>query len=915
MPYDYNQLNDLPQESLTALAGKLQISTAADTEKLTLIYKILDQQAINPASVKAAASTMTEFNQETKAPSPVAPAPAEAPKKRPGRPAKSKKTETEKEEAPAPPAVPPATAAEKPPVVAEANAPSENKAFVPPTSEEIEKAEAAPAPKKRGRPAKVKEPLAEGEEAPAPKKRGPKKKEDKEAAATEAEAEIKKGDTPPEKAIPSGETPTPEKGEKDTDAAVAADWAGVSREQERGNVSEADKAGGHAAAEATQTAPPPAITPTPSGTEAPTEQRERPERNAPPAQTTPPAGTSPSGERPVNANAPQRTERPDRNAPREQRPPRENGVPQTNGEAHPRPPREPRPQQGPNSNHPQQLRQPQQPREPRPPHPQREAQQPREAQPSREGQQGQQPREAQPSRAAQAPREAQQPQGPQQQVPQQQQAPREQRPPREFPPRDGRPQGGPPANGNQQQARPARDDRQQGVAPQQQQGRDDRQQQQPREAREQQQPQQVREGQQGQQPQSREGQPQREPQPRNNPNNPQQQQPREERPPREPRPQPVPVVEFEGIVQAEGIVEMMPEGFAFLRSSDYNYLSSPDDVFVTPQQVKSLALKPGDTIVGQCRPPREGEKYFALTKTETINGKTPEEIRDRVAFEYLTPLNPHQKLDLSTGMNTSYSTRIIDLFTPIGKGQRGLIVAQPKTGKTMLLKEVANAIARNHPEVYLMVVLIDERPEEVTDMQRSVRAEVIASTFDEPADKHVKVSQMALNKAKRLVEVGHDVVILLDSITRLARAYNTVAPGSGKILSGGVEATAMQKPKQFFGAARKIEGGGSLTILATALIDTGSRMDEVIFEEFKGTGNMELALDRKLANRRIFPAIDLVGSSTRRDDLLMGDNVQNKMWILRKHINDMNPDEAMNFLLRQMQGTKSNEEFLATMNK
>jgi transcription termination factor Rho len=375
-----------------------------------------------------------------------------------------------------------------------------------------------------------------------------------------------------------------------------------------------------------------------------------------------------------------------------------------------------------------------------------------------------------------------------------------------------------------------------------------------------------------------------------------------------------PPVEFDGIVTAEGVVEIMPDGYGFLRSSDYHYLSSPDDVFITPQQVKSLALKAGDTVVGQCRPPREGEKYFTLTKLDTINGKKPEELRDRVPFEYLTPLNPHQKLDLSSGPS-SFSTRIMDLFTPIGKGQRGLIVAQPKTGKTMLLKEVANAIARNHPEVYLMVVLIDERPEEVTDMQRSVRAEVIASTFDEPADKHVKVSQMALAKAKRLVEVGHDVVILLDSITRLARAHNTVAPGSGKVLSGGVEATAMQKPKQFFGAARKIENGGSLTILATALIDTGSKMDEVIFEEFKGTGNMELALDRKLANRRIFPAIDLVGSSTRRDDLLHYEGVMNKMWILRKHIGDMNPDEAMNFLLQQMKNTRNNEEFLATMNK
>lgn len=372
--------------------------------------------------------------------------------------------------------------------------------------------------------------------------------------------------------------------------------------------------------------------------------------------------------------------------------------------------------------------------------------------------------------------------------------------------------------------------------------------------------------------------------------------------------------EFDGQIQSEGSLELMPDGFGFLRSSDYNYLSSPDDVYVSPQQIKGYGLKVGDTVVGNVRPPKEGEKYFALTKVTSINGKQPDEVRDRVPFDYLTPLFPYEKLNLAP-KSDSISTRIIDLFTPIGKGQRGLIVAQPKTGKTMLLKEVANAIARNHPEVYLMVVLIDERPEEVTDMQRSVRAEVIASTFDEPADKHVKVSAMALQKAKRLVEVGHDVVILLDSITRLARAHNTVAPASGKVLSGGVEANAMQKPKQFFGAARKIENGGSLTILATALIDTGSKMDEVIFEEFKGTGNMELQLDRRLANKRIFPAIDITTSSTRRDDLLLDKDVHNKMWILRKHISDMNTDEAMNFLLQQMRGTKTNEEFLATMNK
>jgi transcription termination factor Rho len=373
-------------------------------------------------------------------------------------------------------------------------------------------------------------------------------------------------------------------------------------------------------------------------------------------------------------------------------------------------------------------------------------------------------------------------------------------------------------------------------------------------------------------------------------------------------------LEFEGIVASEGVLEMMPDGYGFLRSSDYNYLSSPDDIYVSPSQIKLFGLKTGDTVKGNVRPPKEGEKYFALLKVETINGRLPDEIRDRVPFDYLTPLFPFEKLNL-TSVGNNYSTRIMDLFTPIGKGQRGLIVAQPKTGKTMLLKEVANSIAKNHPECYLMIVLVDERPEEVTDMQRSVRAEVIASTFDEPADKHVKVSTIALQKAKRLVEVGHDVVILLDSITRLARAHNTVAPASGKVLSGGVEANAMQKPKQFFGAARKIENGGSLTILATALIDTGSKMDEVIFEEFKGTGNMELQLDRKLANKRIFPAIDITSSSTRRDDLLLEKDIQNKMWLLRNHIADMNTDEAMHFLLQQMKGSKSNEEFLATMNR
>lgn len=372
-------------------------------------------------------------------------------------------------------------------------------------------------------------------------------------------------------------------------------------------------------------------------------------------------------------------------------------------------------------------------------------------------------------------------------------------------------------------------------------------------------------------------------------------------------------VEFDGIITGEGVLEMMPDGYGFLRSSDYHYLSSPDDVYVSPSQIKLFGLKTGDTVLGSIRPPKEGEKYFALLKVDTINGKRPDEVRDRVPFDYLTPLFPFQKLNLFTSPS-NYSTRIMDLFTPIGKGQRGLIVAQPKVGKTMLLKEVANAIAANHPEVYLMVVLIDERPEEVTDMERSVRAEVLASTFDEPAEKHVKVSTIALQKAKRLVECGHDVVILLDSITRLARAHNTVAPSSGKVLSGGVEANAMQKPKQFFGAARKIEHGGSLTILATALIDTGSKMDEVIFEEFKGTGNMELQLDRRLANKRIYPAIDLVASSTRRDDLLLDKEVLQRMNILRLYINDMNTEEAMNELLKRMRGTKSNEEFLASMN-
>ncbi|HMG66745.1 MAG TPA: transcription termination factor Rho [Chitinophagaceae bacterium] len=372
-------------------------------------------------------------------------------------------------------------------------------------------------------------------------------------------------------------------------------------------------------------------------------------------------------------------------------------------------------------------------------------------------------------------------------------------------------------------------------------------------------------------------------------------------------------IEFDGVIMSEGVLEMMPDGYGFLRSSDYNYLSSPDDVYVSPSQIKLFGLKTGDTVFGAVRPPKEGEKYFALLKVDSINNKRPEEVRDRVPFDYLTPLFPFEKMNLFT-TPSDYSTRIMDLFTPIGKGQRGLIVAQPKTGKTMLLKAVANAIAENHPECYLMVVLVDERPEEVTDMERSVKAEVIASTFDEPAEKHVKVSTIALQKAKRLVECGHDVVILLDSITRLARAHNTVAPASGKVLSGGVEANAMQKPKQFFGAARKIENGGSLTILATALIDTGSKMDEVIFEEFKGTGNMELQLDRRLANRRVYPAIDLVASSTRRDELLLERDVLQRMNLLRVYLTDMNTEEAMNELLKRMKGTKDNYEFLASMN-
>lgn len=372
-------------------------------------------------------------------------------------------------------------------------------------------------------------------------------------------------------------------------------------------------------------------------------------------------------------------------------------------------------------------------------------------------------------------------------------------------------------------------------------------------------------------------------------------------------------VELDGVISGAGVLEIISEGYGFLRSSDYNYLSSPDDIYVSPSQIKLFGLKTGDTVKGAIRPPKEGEKYFALLKVDRLNGKAPHEIRDRVPFDYLTPLFPDEKLNLEIE-SSNYSTRVIDLFAPIGKGQRGMIVAQPKTGKTMLLKNVANAISKNHPEAYLIVLLIDERPEEVTDMARNVDAEVVASTFDEPADRHVKVAHIVLQKAKRLVECGHDVVILLDSITRLARAYNTNAPSSGKVLSGGVEANALHKPKQFFGAARNIENGGSLTILATALIDTGSRMDEVIFEEFKGTGNMELQLDRQLSNRRIYPAIDVVSSGTRRDDLLLDKETLSRMYILRNHLADMKGEEAMQFILRNMKGTRDNTEFLMTMN-
>jgi transcription termination factor Rho len=374
-----------------------------------------------------------------------------------------------------------------------------------------------------------------------------------------------------------------------------------------------------------------------------------------------------------------------------------------------------------------------------------------------------------------------------------------------------------------------------------------------------------------------------------------------------------PDFEFDGIIESEGVLEMMPDGYGFLRSSDYNYLSSPDDIYVSQSQIKLFGLKTGDTVRGNVRPPKEGEKYFPLIRVSKINGLNPNIVRDRVSFEHLTPLFPEEKFNLAE-KGSSLSTRIIDLFSPLGKGQRGMIVAQPKTGKTMLLKDVANAIAANHPEVYQIVLLIDERPEEVTDMKRNVRGEVVASTFDEPADKHVKVANIVLEKAKRLVECGHDVVILLDSITRLARAYNTVAPASGKILSGGIDANALHKPKRFFGAARNIENGGSLTIIATALTETGSKMDEVIFEEFKGTGNMELQLDRNISNRRIYPAIDLIKSSTRRDDLLLDAKTVQRMWVLRKYLADMNPIEAMEFINDRIKFSKNNDEFLISMN-
>lgn len=379
--------------------------------------------------------------------------------------------------------------------------------------------------------------------------------------------------------------------------------------------------------------------------------------------------------------------------------------------------------------------------------------------------------------------------------------------------------------------------------------------------------------------------------------------------------QPETSFDFKGILTTFGVLEVMPDGYGFLRSSDYNYLGSPDDIYVSQQQIKDYGLKTGDVVEGGIRPPRQGEKYFPLCRVETINGLSPEVIRDRVPFEHLVPLFPEEKFDLTSGRSSNISTRVVDMFAPIGKGQRALIVAPPKTGKTILLKDIANAISANHPETYIIMLLIDERPEEVTDMARSVNAEVIASTFDEPAERHVKIAGLVLEKAKRLVESGHDVVIMLDSITRLARAYNTVSPASGKILSGGVDANALQKPKRFFGAARNIENGGSLTIIATALTETSSKMDEVIFEEFKGTGNMELQLDRKLSNKRIFPAVDIISSSTRRDDLLLSEEVLNRMWVLRNYLSDMNSIEAMEFMKKRMEMTRTNEELLVTMDK
>ena len=397
---------------------------------------------------------------------------------------------------------------------------------------------------------------------------------------------------------------------------------------------------------------------------------------------------------------------------------------------------------------------------------------------------------------------------------------------------------------------------------------------------------------------------------KNNPNN--QDEAKKEEPIRKPEPEPV--FDFEGVLNGSGVLEILSDGYGFLRSADYNYLNSPDDIYVSNAQIKLYGLKTGDVVEGPIRPPREGERYFPLVKVTKINGHSPEVVRDRIAFEHLTPLFPQEKFNLTNGYNDSISTRVVDMFSPIGKGQRALIVAQPKTGKTVLLKDIANAIAKNHPEVYMIILLIDERPEEVTDMARSVNAEVISSTFDEPAERHVKVADIVLEKAKRLTECGHDVVILLDSITRLARAFNTVAPASGKVLSGGVDANALQKPKRFFGAARNIENGGSLTIIATALIDTGSKMDEVIFEEFKGTGNMELQLDRKLANKRIFPAVDILSSSTRRDDMLLDSHTLNKMWVLRRFLSDMNSIEAMEFIKGRMELTRTNYEVLASMN-